>query len=218
MAGNLKAVPDHMRALLTGLFPLLSILLGGCAALTTSRPESSARIDVPATWLESGKGSNGRISTGWLGEFHDPRMKQIVREAVANNNNLKATAYRLRAAREGTIGAHAARLPSVNANGGYSRSRSGNGSASGVTSESYSLSLNASWEPDLWGRLRDLDEASFASYEAAVAAFRSARLSLAVNSAKAWARVCVAGSGSCGWSRAISPRRRDAPHAPRRPV
>jgi multidrug efflux system outer membrane protein len=192
MAGNLKAVPDHMRTLLTGLFPLLSILLSGCAAFTTSRPESSVRIDVPATWLESGKGNNGRISTGWLSEFHDPRMKQIVRETVANNYNLKATAYRLRATREGTIGAHAARLPSVNANGGYSLSRSGNGPASGVTNESYTLSLNASWEPDLWGRLRDLDEASFASYEAAVADFRSARLSLAVNSAKAWANLIAA--------------------------
>ena len=181
-----------MRLLLTGLLALLPILMGGCAAFSTPRPETAIRIDLPATWLESGQSNHGRISTGWLNEFSDARMKQLVREAVARNHDLKASAYRLRAVREGTIGARAARLPSVSASGGYSRSRAGLGPANGVTSESYSLSLNASWEADLWGRLRDLDEASYASYEAAVADFRSARLSLAVNTAKAWSNLIAA--------------------------
>jgi len=171
---------------------LLTLLFGGCAAFTTPRPKTAVRIDLPATWLEAGDANHGRISTGWLGEFNDARMKQIVREAVARNNDLKATAHRLRALKEGTIGARAARLPSVGANAGYSLSHAGLGPADGVTTDSYSLSLNASWEADLWGRLRNLDEASYASYESAVADFRAARLSLAINTAKAWANLITA--------------------------
>ena len=166
--------------------------MGGCAAFTTSRPQQSVQVDAPQAWLESGKGHHGKISTGCPNEFSDARIQQLVREAVAHNNNLQATAHRLKATREGTIGARAARLPSVSGRSGYSTSRSGNGSASSTTSESYSLSLNASWEPDLWGRLRDLDRASYANYESAVADFRGARLSLAVNTAKSWANLIAA--------------------------
>ncbi len=53
-------------------------------------------------------------------------------------------------------------------------------------STDYGLSLDASWEMDLWGRLRDLDHAAYADFEAAQADFRAARLSLAANTAKAY--------------------------------
>lgn len=174
------------------LFLLPPLLWSGCAGLPQGSPQESVRIDPPQVWLEAGRNHHGRISTGWLSEFKDPRMAQLVREAVRNNNDLQAAAHRLRATREGTIGARAARLPSVGASGGYLRSRDGRGPADGVTAESYSISFNASWEADLWGRLRDLERASYADYEAAVADYRAARLSLAVNTAKAWANLITA--------------------------
>ena len=51
---------------------------------------------------------------------------------------------------------------------------------------SFGLGLDASWELDLWGRLRDLDRAARADLAGAEADFRGARLSLAANTAKAW--------------------------------
>ena len=53
-------------------------------------------------------------------------------------------------------------------------------------SESYSVSLNLSWEVDLWGRLRNLHQATIEDFEATEADYRGARLSLAANIAKAW--------------------------------
>ena len=186
-----KSLPDPMRMIHHGLLILLfAAICGGCTAFRMDRPDEAARIDVPTAWTEAGAGSNGRISTGWLDEFTDPRMKQMVRTAIRQNQDLKAAAFRLRAAKESTIGARAARLPTLGAGAGYSRSYSEFGP--GFDRESYSLTLNASWEIDLWGRLRDLDEASWANYEAAVADFRGARLSLAVNTAKAWANLITA--------------------------
>lgn len=55
-----------------------------------------------------------------------------------------------------------------------------------LTTIGYGLSMEASWELDLWGRLRDLDKAAGQEYVAALADFRGARLSLAANTAKAW--------------------------------
>jgi multidrug efflux system outer membrane protein len=133
-------------------------------------------------------GQNAKISTGWLSEFDDARMTKLVMEALKHNNNLQSAAHRLRAAKEGTIIGGAARKPTVGASTGYRRSGGENASSSA----SYSLSLNASWEPDLWGRLRNSDLASRADYSAALADYRGARLSLAANTARSWCNLVTA--------------------------
>ena len=130
--------------------------------------------------------------SGWLNEFQSSAMSKLVLEAVDHNPNLNASASRLRAARHGTIGPQAARLPRLNASTSASRSRNGNGDNLRSISESYGLSLNASWEPDIWGRLRDLSDASIASYQASAADYRSARLSLAANTAQAYCDLVTA--------------------------
>ena len=71
-------------------------------------------------------------------------------------------------------------------NGTTATGGSGTTGAMSLTTVDYGLSLEASWELDLWGRLRDLDKAAQQEYIAAIADFRAARLSLAANTAKAW--------------------------------
>jgi NodT family efflux transporter outer membrane factor (OMF) lipoprotein len=119
-------------------------------------------------------------------------MKKLVSEALTNNPNINASAARLRAAKEGTIGAQADLLPSVGASAGTSRSRFENGDNASTSAESYNLRLNASWEPDLWGRLRDLRDSSLSGYQAEVQEYRGARLSLAANTARAWCNLVTA--------------------------
>ena len=108
-------------------------------------------------------------------------MTKLVKEALNNNQNLKSLAHRLRAAKEGTIIGNSSRLPSLNASTSYRRSDAQNV----ATTENYGISLNAGWEPDLWGRLRNIEQASQADYAATLADFRGARLSLVANTAKA---------------------------------
>ncbi len=168
------------------------LLLAGCTAFTIDRPRDEPLVDPPRAFHEAERGRHAKIATGWLADFHDPQMTALVREAVRRNHNLQAAAHRLRAAGEGTIIGRAARLPSISAGASASETYAGLGPAPGVSSQSYGLSLNAAWEIDLWGRLRDLEAASYADYEATLADFRSARLSLAVNTAKAWANLIEA--------------------------
>ncbi|MEM7517507.1 MAG: efflux transporter outer membrane subunit, partial [Planctomycetota bacterium] len=166
----------------------ISVILSGCAALDLSSPyeEAGASVSSPSYWTSAGQGNDGRISTGWLDTFRDDRLENIVDEAIANSPSLQAAAARLDAARERAVPARAARLPAITARGNTLRERDGNGPAPDTLRSNYRLSLSLDWEIDLWGRLKDLDEAAQADLAGATAIFRGARLSLAGNAAKAW--------------------------------
>lgn len=170
------------------LFTGISITLVSCNTLKSPQAVATSTITGPKAFAEARSGQNSKISTGWLREFRDPRMSKLVDEALTHNQSLKAAAHRLKAAKQGTIIGRAARLPSVSSSTGY-RTTDGKNIPS---TESYSISLNASWEADLWGRLRNLDLASQANYAASVADFRNARLSLAANTAQSWCNLITA--------------------------
>jgi multidrug efflux system outer membrane protein len=175
------------------ILPALTCLgLVACGSLVPTRSTSQVELATPSSWKEASKGQNKKISSGWLSEFNSPEMTKLVNEALNNNPNLNAAAARLRSAKEGIVGAQANLLPTVNARTGGSRSRFGNGDQERFYTESYNLSLNASWEPDLWGRLRDLRDASLSGYQASVYEYRGARLSLAANTAKSWCNLITA--------------------------
>jgi len=175
------------------ILPALTCLgLVACGSFVPTRSTAQADVTTPSSWKEASKGQNKKISSGWLSEFNSPEMTKLVNEALNNNPNLNAAAARLRAAKEGTVGAKANLLPTVDARTGGSRTRIGNGDDERFYTESYNLSLNASWEPDLWGRLRDLRDASLSGYQASVYDYRGARLSLAANTAKSWCNLITA--------------------------
>lgn len=171
----------------TGLVGTI-LLLASCEALKGPRAVATKRLTLPDAFSKAESGQNKKISIGWLEEFRAPRMTEVVLEALRRNQGLQAAAERLQAAREGTIIGRAARLPTLNASTNYRQSDGENVSFS----ESYNLSLNAGWEVDLWGRLRDLDQATRADFAASVADFRGARLSLAANTAQAWCNLVTA--------------------------
>lgn len=157
------------------------LVLGGCSFVA---PRDDLSIRTPGTWAAASRGTEGEISTGWLDTFSDARLKRSVYEALEHNRSLRSAAAILREAREDTIIARGRRLPSFSASG--SRTAVDNGG------RSYGLNLGAAWEPDLWGRLRDLSRAAEADERAAIEDFRGARLSLAANAARAYTNLVSA--------------------------
>ena len=151
-------------------------------------PSAQTSIAIPAAWKASGQNTSSRISTGWIKDFNDPQLTRLVRETMGNNPSLLATAQRLKAARAGVVRARASRLPTLSSSGANSRNRTNSDAAGGNTfySTSRNLSVGASWELDLWGRLRHLHTASKADYDATAADFRATRLSLAARTASTW--------------------------------
>lgn len=169
-----------------------AFLCTDCAFRKIDPATSDVTIDAPAAWKAASKGAHGAISTGWLSEFRDPKLTLLVHQALRDNPGLKATANRLEGARESLIIGKSNRLPSLSAGTSTSRRYDGLGPGPGISSESYALTLNASWEIDLWGKLRDRDYAIRADYESTLAIFRGARLSLAANTARAWINLVTA--------------------------
>jgi len=171
------------------------IALSGCGKYVHIPSQSSATltgIKLPSSWSAAARGDHAKISTGWLQEFHSKAMRDLVHEALDNNPNLNAAAARLRAARLETVRSRASLLPKASASSTASRSRNGAGDNLRFYNRSYGLSLSASWEPDLWGRLHDLRSASLSGYQASVQDYRAARLSLAANTAKAYCNLITA--------------------------
>ena len=171
---------------------LAGFALSSCQGLRFDSPRERLEVAAPASWQAVSSGGDGKISTGWLDEFHDAAMKQAVTEALSYNQDLKAASARMKQAKESSIAGKARLRPRVGADGSAGYTLSENGPNPSSESERYGLTLSASWEVDVWGRLRDLSAADEAEFAAARATYRGARLSLAANAAKAWCNLTTA--------------------------
>ncbi|HUJ85593.1 MAG TPA: efflux transporter outer membrane subunit [Burkholderiales bacterium] len=155
---------------------ILGAALGGCmAGPDYRRPE----VEVPAAYKEAGAWKpaqpNDAARRGqWWKVFGDPELDALVAQIEIGNQNLRLAEAQYRQARALVGQARAALFPSLSGSVSVVRGRS---PASGPASTSHVLSLDASWEADLWGRVRREVEANVAGAEASAADLANARLS-----------------------------------------
>jgi len=163
---------------------LLVTMVAGC--VLNKPPDAAAvkalalpTVQTPAKWTVAGAGA-GAVTDNWLAGFHDDQLTAAVLEAIAHNADLRAGAARVEQARLYAKQAGAKLWPSVDvlARGGGKLSGDGSGIQGGV--------LTASWEVDLWGRVRYGRAASAAQAASAEADFDYARESIAALVAKSW--------------------------------
>jgi NodT family efflux transporter outer membrane factor (OMF) lipoprotein len=120
----------------------------------------------------------------WWEVFGDPILNELVAQVDINNQNIKVAEANLRQARALTAQARSGFFPTVTANATATRgAASGSGrsigtaSGTGAVANVYNVSLDATWELDLWGRVRRSVESSEASEQASAADLESAKLS-----------------------------------------
>jgi NodT family efflux transporter outer membrane factor (OMF) lipoprotein len=121
----------------------------------------------------------------WWTVFQDPVLDDLESRVAASNFSLQQAAANYEQARQAARADRTALLPTLSAVGSASREKSGTGSsgfnsvpASEQAFNSFSASLQASWEPDFWGRARRTTEAAVATAQADAADLASARLSM----------------------------------------
>ncbi len=106
----------------------------------------------------------------WWEVFNDPDLNALEEQLNINNQNLKEYFQNYMAARAQIAAARSQYWPTVTANPSWNRSKtSGNQHASssattGTASSLWTLPLDVSWTPDLWGKIRnEVHEAQYAS-------------------------------------------------------
>ncbi|HUH95451.1 MAG TPA: TolC family protein [Casimicrobiaceae bacterium] len=160
-----------------------SLVLAACA-LKSAPPrgeiESQALLNLapPPQWATGASGSP--VADNWLVTIDDPWLNELVKEAIAYNADLRIAAARVDTAAAYLAAANAPLFPQVNllARGG--------GKMSGDSSGLSGVGLFASWELDLWGRVRSATRATELQYESVALDTEYARQSLAAMVVKSW--------------------------------
>ena len=167
----------------------LLIVVGGC---TVGPDYRRPTVDVPANWRVDEREARELADSEWWRQFNDPVLVELIATALRENKDLMIAAARIEeyAGRYGVVRADL--FPQVGAAAEYNRQRiteSGeNPLASGykTTTDTFSATLNAGWEIDLWGRIRRSTEAARAQLIASEEGRRAVILTLVGNVASAY--------------------------------
>lgn len=139
-------------------------------------PVASRFDDVAATQAPEA------AAPGWQIYFIDPRLRELIALALANNRDIRSAVARVEEARAAWGIQRADRLPMLSAQAGLDRSRVPadlNLTGQPLVASQYQAALGiSSWELDLWGRVRDLDRAGLESFLATDAARRAVLVGL----------------------------------------
>jgi NodT family efflux transporter outer membrane factor (OMF) lipoprotein len=165
----------------------------GCVtALPVERPE--IQVPIPEEWT-AGDVAAGTLGADWWTDFGDDELTSTIETALARNLDLQAAAARLEQAAADARAASSALRPSIQASYNGSRRKQNfvgfpiPGAEDRVLSTVFTnqgISLDTSWEVDLWGKLRTNEQAVLADLQRSAADLRGAQLSLAGQTAKAW--------------------------------
>jgi len=117
----------------------------------------------------------------WWEMFNDPELNALEAQVDASNQNIAAAFANLLSARAIVQETRAQLFPTLAASPDVTRSsQGGRATQFGLTRRStvsaYSLPFDASWQPDLWGRVRNTLQASKTGAQAAAADLENVRL------------------------------------------
>ena len=171
---------------------LASALLAGCAVGPAYKlPETPQPAAYKETASEAQKAAAGWTAAApadtlergpWWQLFGDPLLNQMADSIEVSNQNVAAAVAAYAQARAAVAEQRASLFPAVSLNGSAVRSGGGDNAQ---TNNQYRANIGASWEPDIWGKLRAGANGATASLQASAADLAAARLSaqgeLAIN-------------------------------------
>ena len=146
---------------------IMMFFIIGCATQKAIDPEKVLDNQIPESW-ESNISIAPNISEIWWNEFQDENLNQFLSAFLENNINLEQAMLNTRIAKQASVISTANLAPSIGI--GLSATESeqntagfppifssffgGSDEITTFTQENYNASLNAQWEIDLWGKLR----------------------------------------------------------------
>ncbi|WP_313348653.1 efflux transporter outer membrane subunit [Stenotrophomonas sp.] len=188
---------SSLRPLRPALPAVLALALAACASTGGLQPQGQL---LDADSLQTQRTLAGHSlspaawpATDWWRALGDPQLDALIAEGLQRNPGLDAADARLRQARSQIGTAHADRLPSLSASGGYTGVRLPESMVGDELGGSYAGSgqayLSFSYGIDLWGGKRAAWEAAVDSGHAAEVDAQAARLNLSAGIAEAYAQL-----------------------------
>ncbi|QDQ85869.1 efflux transporter outer membrane subunit [Paraburkholderia megapolitana] len=184
------------RILTLAVAATVAAVLAGCAVGPNyKRPD----VSVPAAYKEAAPEATQQAADGWKTAqpadqhdrgawwtiYNDAQLNALEDKLNTANQTVAQFAAAYRQARALVAEARASYFPVISASGSGSRSRAATGTNnsgstrpnSSVIGNNFSASLDATWEPDLWGKVSRTVSAQEAGQQGAAADLANARLS-----------------------------------------
>lgn len=165
---------------------LATALLSACALGPDYQRPS---LDGPERIRGDGMATESWGDLGWWDVYQDPALSALIRQSMGSNLDMRIAAARIEQARAAAGVSRLQQLPQIDASGAVSRrktSESATAAGADRLGEQGSAGIALSWELDLWGRLRRLNQAARADLLASEYARRGVATSLVADIATAY--------------------------------
>lgn len=168
-------------------FAILPALLASCnVGPKFTKPETS--VDGRFASKASGYTSDASVSAWWR-KFNDSKLNSLIDRAFANNHDLRIAAARVDEARALRTAARFDFFPTVTSDASYVNQRSSIAQSFAGRSRSaelYDVGLDAGYEIDFWGRVRNNNKAALAELGTAEALRHDTLVLLSAEVARAY--------------------------------
>jgi multidrug efflux system outer membrane protein len=171
------------------LLTYLTLFISGCAlGPNYKRPSLDIPPDFRGPPIPAATNSIGDLP--WWEIFKDENLREVIRAALTNNYDLRIAITRVEQSRAILMENRALFFPQLNYSGTLARGKNAaNGFTAfegGQTTDVFLLSGSASWELDLWGRIRRLNESARAQLLASEEARRDVMITVISDVATAY--------------------------------
>lgn len=159
------------------------ILFGILACKTPALVQKNGSQHLPGSYADPAADSASSAKINWRGYFKDPFLQALIDTALANNQELNITLQEMEIAKNEIRARKGEYLPFVNVRGGNGLDKGARYTSKGAVEEraeikpgkelpdpiqDYSIGLFATWELDVWHKLRNARKAAGIRYLATV--------------------------------------------------
>jgi NodT family efflux transporter outer membrane factor (OMF) lipoprotein len=162
-----------------------ALALTGCASVPDRPLPAGAAITAPVAWRSIDEGASTADQTWWQ-SFGDPQLSAYVEEALRHNPDIGIAASRVEQARTQLDLAASQSLPTLGFTLNAGHSRDLNSQLKPVTQDSGRANVVASYDTDLFGRLRDTTGAARAQLLASQASQEGIHLAVTATTASGY--------------------------------
>lgn len=161
---------------------ILFLILSGCApTLPVKKTGSDLEKSIPSEFssIKSSNESSAKFESQWQNFYLDKELKSLIDSALKSNIEFLIMGQEVYIANNEVMERGGEYLPKVGLKGGYETEKVGEVTSRGASDASstydngkhlpsvlhnHSLGLSASWELDVWGKLRNATKAAYYNY------------------------------------------------------